>query len=232
MSEMKLPSGGKGTAGRPTKKALDERAEGLNMREGELEDREAALERRAQELEAMAAEIQKGTRTSTDEAVPRDEHRDDNPKAIRKSTNPMASGKTFPDPRPYLEAHPGKKLMWINDLNGDVQRWIDAGAEPVPVINASKRTFEGITDKTESKWVRVVGGSHGNDPFYVYLLMMDADEYDRVKLEPIRQRQAAIRESMKRGRTEQGEQGMPTYAPQLPSGNTGLEENREIAGQP
>ncbi len=134
----------------------------------------------------------------------------------------------------YIAKYPGRKLMWVNDIGGDVQRWIDAGAEPVPRATAGK-VFEGLTDVTESKWERAIGGDDGSgNSFWVYLLVIDEDIYDRVHLAPERARQKAIDDAM-RGGVNQSDEGqvmrqggrIETYAPNLPTGTgRGLEVER------
>ena len=130
----------------------------------------------------------------------------------------------------YLQKYGAdKKLMWVNDIGGDVQRWIDMGAEPVPVENRSGRTFEGITDSHESKWVRAVGGETANGPFWVYLLMVDPEIYDEVQIKPQRERQEAIHQAMHGGRDQSGGAGgeLQSYAPNLPTGDRGMNVAQE-----
>ena len=133
------------------------------------------------------------------------------------------------DAAPYLAEHPDKKLMWVNDMNGDVQRWIDAGAEPVPVKNRSGRTFEGITDTHESKWVRAIGGDDGmGGSFWVYLLMVEPEIYEQEHVAPMRERQEAIHRAMYGGRDQSDSQsGLQSYAPHLPTGDRGMNVTHE-----
>ena len=152
------------------------------------------------------------------------EHSQMNPKAIRRD---IGRSKRL-DADKYLEAHPEMQLMWINDLSGDVQRWIDEGAEPVPVLSKASKVFEGITDKVDSKWVRGIGGDDGmGGHFWVYLLMIDPKTYDEVKLAPQRARQELIRRAMKIGSDGSAMDGtgprLPTYAPNLPTGDRGVD---------
>jgi len=146
-----------------------------------------------------------------------------NQKAIRTV---MGQAKRL-DADKYVAAHPDKRLMWINDMNGDVQRWIDAGAEPVPVQTRNSRHFEGITDRHESQWVRAVGGDDGmGNTYWVYLLMMSLERYDEVKLAPLRARQAAIKEALSRGSDQSDGAGgeLAAYAPNLPTGGRGFQQ--------
>ncbi len=115
--------------------------------------------------------------------------------------------------------------MIINDLDGDVQRWLDAGAEPVPSKIEGRKTYAGLNDKAESQWVRFVAGqSAGGDAYYAYCLMMEKDLYDDYKLAPQRQRQNDIMESMLRGVGDKtvslgGGESVGSYAPNLPTGS-------------
>lgn len=233
MSEPTLPK-----AGRPSKKDLDERAEGLSMREKELEERErhlaesetAALDAAARENKDPSASEPLPQRQSIDEVVQRKDG--DNSKSVRRE---MGRQKRL-DADIYLEIHQDKKLMWVNDIGGEVERWIDMGAEPVRVASRSGRTFEGITDRTESKWARAIGGDDGMGSYYwVYLLMIDPDLYDEIQLSPQRERQEMIRNAIfanvdrstdAGGQTVPGPK-LPTYQPNLPSGQTGAEITRE-----
>ena len=145
-----------------------------------------------------------------------------NPKA---TAAPLGLGKRL-DATKYNMKYPDKKLMWINDTNGDVQRWIDVGADPVPVLENASRTFEGITDRHESKYVRAIGGDDGmGGHHWVYLLMMEPELYDHVKVEPLRQRQKAIQEALHRGRDQSEGAGgeLQAYAPHLPTGGKGFQ---------
>ena len=130
----------------------------------------------------------------------------------------------------YVAKYPECKFIWENDIGGAVQRWIDYGAEPVEVENRSGRTFEGITDKSESKWVRAVGGDDGmGNHFWVYLLKCSPELYDDVKLKPVRDRQAAIQKALFGGRDQSGGKGgeLGTYAPNLPTGDRGMSVSHE-----
>lgn len=210
---------------RPTAKQMDEREAELENRQIEMDEREQELSQREM---ASAFDGTLPDRTSIDEVVAQSEHADNNPKSIRKDM-----GRTRKlDADKYLKIHQDKKLMWINDLSGDVQRWIDEGAEPVPVVSLAKRSFEGITDKVESKWVRAVGGDDGmGGHFWVYLLMIDPDAYHELAIAPQRARQEMIRRAMRLGTDGSAMSTgprLPTYAPNLPTGDErGIDITRE-----
>ena len=201
-------------AGRPTMKELDERQADLEGREHALAEREANA----------SAEFE--PRVSIDEGKPQDE----NTKSIRRD---MGRQKRL-DADKYLEIHQDKTLMWINDIGGDVQRWLDEGAEPVPVKSKATRHFEGLTDKVESQWVRAIGGTDGfGGHFWVYLLMIEPAIYQEIKIDPEKERQAAIRRAIVAGADQsQYTEGpkLPSYAPNLPSGKQGIEITHETAG--
>jgi hypothetical protein len=194
------------------------------------------MDEREQELLAREKAAFDGTlpeRTSIDEGAVENENKDANPKSIRRD---IGRSRRL-DADKYLAIHQDMQLMWINDISGDVQRWIDEGAEPVPVKSKATRTFEGITDKAESKWVREVGGDDGmGGHFWVYLLMIDPQTYDEVKLAPQRARQELIRRAMKIGSDGSAMDGsgprLPTYAPNLPTGDVGVDITRETVAPP
>lgn len=211
----------------------EERSAGQDMREGELDERERDLQQREERLAALEkASSQEGLppRVSTNEGTLK-EHSQAATNS-RATKDPLEMGKKFPDITPYLQKYGEEmQLMWVNDVDGDVQRWIDLGAEPVPWNVDRNRHFEGITDQHESKWVRIVGGESRSGAFYVYLLMIGKEDYDRLKLAPVRHRQELIQRAMRMGVTDESEADMPTYAPNLPSGERGLEQLREVAGE-
>jgi hypothetical protein len=101
------------------------------------------------------------------------------------------------------------------------------------VLSKAKRVFEGITDAAESKWVRSIGGDDGmGGHFWVYLLMIEPEVYDEVKLAPQRARQELIRRAMKLGKDASGDDTagpkLPSYAPYLPTGDQmGVDITRE-----
>jgi len=202
-----------------------------------LDEREAALDARELELAEQSANMNPAgfeahpARTTTDEGAQTENA--GNPKGIRATM-----GHTYRlDIQDYQQIHKDKQLLWVNDLNGDVQRWIDIGAEPVPVANRTGKTFEGITDKAESKWKRSMGGSDGEgNYFWVYLLMIAPERYHEVQIAPQLERQDLIRRAMKAGgdQSEVGPGGprLPTYAPNLPTGDRGYDEQHETVAQP
>jgi hypothetical protein len=223
------PGGEMKTGKRPTAKQLDERS-------AEMETRQMEMDEREQELLAREKAAFDGTlpdRTSIDEGAER-ENTQANAKSIRRD---IGRSKRL-DADKYLEKYPEMQLMWINDLSGDVQRWIDEGAEPVPVLSKATKVFEGITDKAESKWVRSIGGDDGmGGHFWVYLLMVNPEIYDEVKLAPQRARQELIRRAMKIGSDSSAMDGtgprLPTYAPNLPTGDErGIDITRETVAPP
>ena len=129
------------------------------------------------------------------------------------------------DMQPYIEQYPNKKLMLINDQDGDVQRWLDAGAEPIPTTVSGRKVYPGLNDRASSEWVRFVAGqTPSGEPYYAYGLMMDPDLYDEYKLAPQRKRHEDVENAMKRGVASdsasfQGGENMPSYAPNLPTGD-------------
>ncbi len=127
------------------------------------------------------------------------------------------------DMQPYIDAYPNKALMLINDLDGDVQRWLDAGAEPIPAKLATRKTYEGLNDKTANQWVRFAAGqTEGGDTYYAFGLMMDKDLYDEYKHAPERQRLADIDQALFKGKVTgeslAGGGGIQSYAASLPVG--------------
>lgn len=215
-----------GNSGRPSKAALTRKEAELQQREREIEAREGAVEAANREAAEQEDErLGKNARRPT--AQVREPRHGENRKAARR---PMGQHRRL-DVDKYVERYPEHKLMLINDVNGDVQRWIDEGAEPVEAVSRGERVFEGITDKGDSKWVRFIGGDDGfGNVYYVYLLKIDPDRYHEIKIAPQRERQALIKRSMRAGRDRsgsgdgQGGSGLESYAPYLPTGERGYDE--------
>ena len=214
-----------GKGGRPSKAELD-------AREKELADREAELAKRAEAIDAAEAQLLEGREDQDHVRVPvggQEQHGHDS-----KSTR-RAMGHAYRlDASKYLEEYPHAKLLWVNDIDGDVQRWIDVGAEPVPVKTKSQRHFEGITEQHETKWVRVVGGTHSNgQPFWVYLLMISPELYEEVKVQPELERQRMIHEAIYGGRDQSGGDDsprgpkLPTYAPIVGDDERGMQQTTQ-----
>ena len=230
--EVKLPGdqsmSGRGskTGGRPTNKQLDEREADLKRREEDLSARMLDI-RPMTEPEPMDENEDLGPhmRSSLNPGNNR-QHGRDNPKAIRRG---MDAPKRL-DASMYVEMYPTMQLMWINDRHGNVQRWINEGAEPIPVATRAAKVFEGITDSHESKWVRAVGGEDQKGHFWVYLLMISPQTYYEIKIQPERERQRLIRESIMVGVDQSSyAEGpkLPSYAPNLPTGEgQGFSESR------
>ena len=148
-----------------------------------------------------------------------------------KQVRPTLSNKYILDSEVYEQLLPDKKLMKINDVNGEVQWWIDRGAEPVPVMHDKRKTFKGLNDKNESEWVCWPGGTHDGTPFKVYLLQIDPELYEHYKTGPENKRKKDIREAMYRGKGTESD--APTYAPNLPdSDGRGFNSIRQVSTQP
>jgi len=128
----------------------------------------------------------------------------------------------------YVERYPDMQLFWAHENNGDVEMWIEEGAEPVPQ-NSGKaaKKYDGLyTSKTKGKWVTQPVGRDGEGGFIrAVLLMMPKQDYAELKTIPDQERNAEIRELMLRGKSLDDEnQNMPTYAPNLPTGGVGFQE--------
>jgi hypothetical protein len=128
------------------------------------------------------------------------------------------------DMQPYVDQYPNHKLMLINDLDGDVQRWLDAGAEPIPAKIEGRKVYAGLNDKVDNQWVKFVAGEGPSGAYHAYGLMMDPDLYDEYKLSPQRQRNEDIKTAMRSGVSEESGGSLPgggrnqSYAPNLPIG--------------
>ena len=124
----------------------------------------------------------------------------------------------------YVNEYPDKKLALINDENGDVQRWLDAGAKLIPAKVKGRVVYEGFNDKTDNAWVKYVAGEKASgETYYAYGIMMDPELYDEYKAEPQRQRHEEVRRAMRGGVSSESAtfdsgDNMRSYAPNLPMG--------------
>lgn len=131
----------------------------------------------------------------------------------------------------YQEQNPGKKLCVINDMDGDVGKYIDAGFEPVKQSNRTSIQFKGLTDRNEGEWAKwVVGTGEGGQAIHAYLLMIDEKAYDDIIINPQKKRNHDIQTAMglsgKRGEADASARDgskVDTYAPNLPTGGQGFE---------
>lgn len=131
----------------------------------------------------------------------------------------------------YEDKYPGKKFCVINDMDGDVQKYIDAGFEPVKSANRTDREFKGLTDRNTGEWVKwVVGTSDAGVALDAYLLMIDKDMYQQIITGPLKARNHEIQQAMGLA-ARNGEAGadardgakVETYAPNLPTGGQGFD---------
>lgn len=134
----------------------------------------------------------------------------------------------------YLEMPEYKDMqLFIAHSDGDVDRWLAAGAQPVPRASQSQRIFKGINDRMQSEYqiypaVSVIDGH----PIDAFLLFMPKEDYNRVKIEPLQNRQAELERAMGIGKSDDGGAVMPnvkglkTYAPNVTSDAKGLYTHR------
>jgi hypothetical protein len=142
-----------------------------------------------------------------------------------KNVRPKIGAQVKIDMDRYVAEYPDMKLMVINDQDGDVQRWLDAGAEPIKAQIKGRKIYEGLNDRSENDWVKfVVGQNPDGSAMMAYGLMMDPDAYDAYKLAPARARQDNIKNAMYQGQSSEtpesleGGGNVGSYAPNLPTG--------------
>jgi hypothetical protein len=134
----------------------------------------------------------------------------------------------------YLQMPEYKGMqLFLAHSDGDVDRWLAAGAQPVPRVSQSQRIYKGINDRMQSEYqiypaVSVVDGH----PIDAFLLFMPKDEYHRVKIEPYQNRQKELERAMGIGKSAEGDAVMPnvkglkTYAPNVTADQKGLFTHR------
>jgi hypothetical protein len=121
-----------------------------------------------------------------------------------------------------MPQYDGFTLFGCNDENGEVDSWLQLGAEPVKRKAKSRKIFPGINDKSTSEYEYVeVGKDDSGNAIKCYLLFIPDERYYELKIKPQRDRNQAIRQSMGMGEMDNDGQGkvMPnvkgirTYAP-------------------
>ena len=129
-----------------------------------------------------------------------------------------------------LPEYQGKTLFWENDQNGQVEKWLQLGAELVKRRSSAQKEFKGVTDKSLSEWEsRPVGPDGSGGKLVAYALSLDSDDYHALRIAPKEARQEEIMEALGAGKANLTEKVMPgvtglkTYAPNLPTGGKGLE---------
>lgn len=139
-----------------------------------------------------------------------------------KAVRPSLSRNMKLDSEFYENEAPNMKHMKINNIDGEVEWWLQRGAVPVERKSEKLQVFKGINDKQDSEYVQWHGGESDGQPFNVVLLRISPEDYEKYKTGPERERQEDIRKAMFRnkGKDPTGESGdVPTYAPNLPTGD-------------
>ena len=117
--------------------------------------------------------------------------------------------------------------------NGQVDQWLELGARPVPRVGASDVTYKGVNDRVESEYqiyyaVSVVDGVKID----MVLMYIDKELYAKYKTNPLKAKNAEIRNSMGFGKADDGARVMPnvkglkTYAPMVDESHTGIHTSR------
>ena len=134
-----------------------------------------------------------------------------------------------------LPEYADKTLFWENDTDGQVEKWLHLGAELVPRRSKSLKHFKGFTDRAESEWeCKPVGGDGNGGQLVAYLMVMDAEEYNELRIAPKEQRNKEILHALGIGKSQNDTpimpsvKGLKTYAPELPTGGKGYEEVHDV----
>jgi len=122
--------------------------------------------------------------------------------------------------------NPMLEFCVINDIDGNVQRWLDAGAEPIPARISGRKIYPGLNDNAPSEWVRFVAGeTKDGRVLYAYGLMMDKELYYDFKHAPVVERKEEVKKALQRGKSQANEDNklpsgnaVETYAANLPGG--------------
>jgi hypothetical protein len=133
-----------------------------------------------------------------------------------------------------LPEYQGKQLFWENDIDGQVEKWLHLGAELVPRRSKSLKHFKGFTDRAESEWECVPTGGDGNgNQMLTYLLVMDAEDYQSLRIDPKNARNQEILDALGHGKSQTDQimpnvKGLKTYAPNLPTGGRGFDQEHDV----
>jgi len=125
-----------------------------------------------------------------------------------------------------------KVLFWALS-NGEADKWLSLGAQPVPRKTKAGKVYKGINDRINSEWeivpsVSVIEGT----PIDAFLLFMTKEDYEMYRVNPVRNRNEEIREAMGIGvvdddaRVMPSVKGLKSYAPHVSNENRGLEVRR------
>tara|TARA_R110000868_G_scaffold142824_4_gene360354 strand:- start:587 stop:1138 length:552 start_codon:yes stop_codon:yes gene_type:complete len=125
------------------------------------------------------------------------------------------------------------KQLFLAHSNGDVDRWLALGAQPVPRVSKSTTIYKGINDRMDTEYqvypsVSVIDGL----PIDAFLLFMEVDEYHRLKVAPLQNRQQELDKAMGIGKASDSVadmghvKGLKTYAPNVASDTVGLQIRR------
>lgn len=117
--------------------------------------------------------------------------------------------------------------------DGDVDRWLALGAQPVPRVSKSSFIYKGINDRLETEYqvypaVSVVEGR----PIDMFLLFMPKEDYQKFKIDPLNKRNEEIRAAMGIGKIDDGSRvmssvkGLKTYAPHVSEDKKGIDVER------
>lgn len=126
-----------------------------------------------------------------------------------------------------MEEYKNKQLFWCPHDEADYM--IAAGAVPVRRRSVATEIYKGINDSSTSEYEsRVVDTDKDGNKVMNFLLCMDKDEYDRIRLAPQRARNEDIQRRLKYGMVNSDESVMPsvrglqTYAPDVGNMEKGL----------
>ena len=127
-----------------------------------------------------------------------------------------------------MPKYEGKQFMWINDKNGEVEKWLRNGAALVPRETGIGKEWEGFSSRNTGQWecVEGTGTLDSGALHHTYLLIMDAEDYNEIKIEPLKERQREILAALGRGKTKDAAVGggLKTYAPAVDGTTVGIKQ--------
>lgn len=133
----------------------------------------------------------------------------------------------------YEKKYPDMKFMWILDTAGDVDKYLRAGASIQKDESGDQHSSDthGYKAKNRQGYVSVIGGTDHGVPVEQILMKMDKDQYDKMVINPKKDRNKAIRDAMGNVSAEDKDgSNLQTYQANTPTGGQGFEQIAGVNG--
>tara|TARA_Y100000593_G_C4289818_1_gene327643 strand:- start:1268 stop:1807 length:540 start_codon:yes stop_codon:yes gene_type:complete len=154
-----------------------------------------------------------------------------------KKNDPLEMGAVSLDRKQRLDIsvyqrdpkYKGKAFVIINEE--DIDKYLEVGYVPVKRQSRSTEIFDGINSQEKvgiDQWQTWVVSMFGGGTTRAYLLVIDEEEHQRIKIDPINKRNEEIRTAMGMGvvddEAKKDSKDMVTYQANNPTGGKGFEQ--------